>query len=741
MGSTITISDDERVIKLKALLATKKQQPDLIDLNLILSSFHSASSTQSITLSHLLLLSYYPTTTPVASSTSIKLLERVVEERLQGTNDEDLVEGFRTLSCLLKVSPTIGISLMSLKGSGVRERLEEAVEFVAGGTREGKGKRKKDVARIALVELLCSAATHSETRKMVRKTASRWLESLVRISEEGEEGQMIRALAGLTLVKLRLGTEGKDDQNGMPSVEEEDDAKIEEMDWSEDELVELFREMTLDHSSNRPILVIALEALTYLMYSAPSQRKSMLTTPPFMKVLFSILPPTLSTSTSSAEEGLDYSIASLIASLSSYPIVEQSGSSADQLRRLKAFASAKAGQSTSAPMVESTQSVAQRNLVLLAATPSPVPTLVYLARSTSPQIRHLVSSSFLAFAETTKSRGQLIQGGVAKALLNILRRVELPIEQSELPAFQALAKLLITAPPLLVLGPTEKSPFLLEAADALALPLAISEGSELVGLLLVRFECLMAITNIASLEGTISESIARKLVKSSDSVEDKGRSILNLAEELMVNDNVLVSRAATQLMCNLVSTEMGERFYVGHPVDSLSSTIDSINLSSSESTTASGATLPPRLRLLLALLSSGVLDTPTRLAASGALASLTTSPLIHVSSSVAKSLATSTEAMEKVMELISFVHEDDDREVSEGDRHGLRYRGLVILESVLGGCKDLPPQIRAVIQRVLIEGKVKEGLERAISLESDENLKQVGEQALETLIEIIQTPI
>jgi len=107
--------------------------------------------------------------------------------------------------------------------------------------------------------------------------------------------------------------------------------------------------------------------------------------------------------------------------------------------------------------------------------------------------------------------------------------------------------------------------------------------------LLQRFEAIMALTNISSQSAEAAGRVA------------KADGLITKIEFLMLEDHVLIRRAATELTCNLVagSDSVFERYSDGNSAKS-------------------------RLHILVAL--SDVEDLPTRLAASGALASLTSSP-------------------------------------------------------------------------------------------------------------------
>ncbi|GAA5916122.1 uncharacterized protein JCM6883_001739 [Sporobolomyces salmoneus] len=62
----------------------------------------------------------------------------------------------------------------------------------------------------------------------------------------------------------------------------------------------------------------------------------------------------------------------------------------------------------------------------------------------------------------------------------------------------------------------------------------------------------MALTNIASLDPELTDKIARLSLR-----DRPATSLLNVLEELLLSQNVMVRRAASELVCNLVGSEAG----------------------------------------------------------------------------------------------------------------------------------------------------------------------------------------
>lgn len=220
---------------------------------------------------------------------------------------------------------------------------------------------------------------------------------------------------------------------------------------------------------------------------------------------------------------------------------------------------------------------------------------VAVKASDSRATRLAVGKAILSLVEDQESRGKILQGGCAKALVTIIQGLlpptssnkdeQLPpLDRADLDCIQALAKLAITSSPVQVFGPNEGAHY--DAIRPFTILLVHPSST-----LLQRFEAIMALTNLASQSPEVASRIA------------SAPGLMNKVELLMLEDHNLVRRAATELVCNLIagSEDIFEK-YGGK------------QSSSSKS----------KLHVLLAL--CDVDDLATRLAASGAIAMLTASP-------------------------------------------------------------------------------------------------------------------
>jgi hypothetical protein len=209
--------------------------------------------------------------------------------------------------------------------------------------------------------------------------------------------------------------------------------------------------------------------------------------------------------------------------------------------------------------------------------------LVTHSKNGSPASLSLVISIIFALSVTRTLRGQLAQQGAVKLLLTAW----MTLPQTEAPArrlaAQALARILISTNPALVFGGNRSNP--ISAAIRPLVSIVPPDPAAETRDLLPSFEALMALTNLASMDD-----------------EDTRRSIIATAwfqiEEQMLSSNALVSKAAVELVCNLVQAP------------------EAIALYAEETAKARN-----RLHILLALADAE--DAGTRSAAGGALASLT----------------------------------------------------------------------------------------------------------------------
>lgn len=700
--------------KLSVILALPTSNPlSLNHFSLIFTAF--ATSKPSLRTLSLAVLARFLIPSPLSGT--LVALKKSLISLLAGVESEQVIEGLTGLSAILQVTPSLGVTL--LKNEEILCNLEEVVETIGEGHVGANGSRaptlveqqKRDREVLALVELLSLASGQSGVRVMVRKAAQSWVESILgRKRRDGDE--QLRAWAGLTIVKLRLGKESES-ATGIPVAEETSAPK-----WSLEKLVDLFTDLMLsqpmeedDHLTDEhsAILLPCLEALAYLTLLPSAVLKNRLLKAPCLTMLYRIAPfmsknPHISVT--SASGAINYAVATLLSHLTAYPPEEENQSDAE-IRRLRTLATPS---TTPQSKPETKASVNIRNNILVAHTPSVFISLNLLRKSSSRSTRRLCGSIFLALVEQQSLRPKLLQHGVANALTNLIRRKEQPFTLLDLPPIQALAKIMITNNPKLL----SHAVTLLENAEALVIPLGLAEGANL----LLKFECVMALTNIASVSGELAYAVADLKVPCDGYSE--GRSLFTIAEELALIDNTMIRRAATELICNTVTTDAGYAYYspTSPPITS-SSTSSPLE----QPETVSNPSAATRLAFLVELCCS--VDIPTALAASGAVVMLT------------ENTAIALELAHDSAYMYGLCNAGGEEEVSPEDEkknEGLRLRGCEIVRGVSEAIIRTPQgKNRKAALGDFTNCHPREALEEMLSREKVEELKGLAKKALKCL--------
>ncbi|SCZ99265.1 BZ3500_MvSof-1268-A1-R1_Chr7-1g09454 [Microbotryum saponariae] len=676
------VADHQTLIdRLKAILSRPSPAKlSSADLQLVFTSLASpassslSSSARSLSLA-ILARAYPSTPTSQPSKEELKTLTETLTSLLSGTDSNDLVAGLSALSALVQVSPTwTTVSLLSSSESTTLvQHLISAVEHISintSSTGNSKGKEPQSREQAALIELLSIASGQSKLRKLIRDSSNDWLDSLLGSPKKknGSSEKLIKAMAALTVVKLRLGSEPKE-QGGATTTSSAIKEEQEVPKWSLEDLCGVFSELFVEETkpegtislpldpTKEAVLLASLEGLAYLTLVPTVALKDQLVSNngEFLRPFLALLPKLYSKPTgTSSTPALDFSIATLLSHLVKFPEPLDSTSDQAQLNRLKNFASAQAKSPLQASQTETKEQVTSRMDRIISA--SPIPTLRHFCLSSSLQTRRLAGTILHALVTPQAKRGLLLQAGVARLLLFLIRRQPTPIsiEEGDIEPIQALTKLLISTNPSLVFPDPS---LLLEALNIISIPLKPTPSTATLPLLTI-FESLMALTNLTSLAAELANHLASA---------EQGI-LKSLHEEGLISSHPMIQRASTELVCNLVNSPNGVEFY-------------SVGTSS---TLAAQTMLTQRLSILLALCSSE--DGATRLAASGALAILCS----H-SEEIAFVLCLE-QGMNGLERMGELVQEEDE---------GLRHRGLDVLSSILGA-----------VERCQVAEKRKEGVER-----------------------------
>ncbi|WVF65892.1 hypothetical protein IAT40_000629 [Kwoniella sp. CBS 6097] len=532
----------------------------------------------------------------------------------------------------------------------------------------------------ALAEMLASAAGTKAGREMVRSRAMEWLSGAIEHrSADGSARDGVDGLGVLCAVALsKLAREedalqaqaqaqqGQGQQPSGPSLEDmglNDTILCKEMmahiESSSSTTTPASVSISVTTSTveglailslrprNKVVLASSLTFLKRLISLSPTQGPKPSSLPVTPRGSMDITPSSLQ---SEVDIGLCYGLTTILVNLTSPR--EILSAEDQQIAKLRAMAlsanKSKFNQSTEedeGEILDSEEEVKKRTKAVLWAGVGPA--LSGLVRADSKLVKEGLGRLCRNLVDDQVDRLSFVRDGGFKVLSTVVRDLLASTsstsktkpfsgnpqpakslgETDVLPALQALAKLVITTPPHLLFPPPHQTTSLNALTPLYHLLIHPSSIS------IQRFEALMALTNLAS----IDPFIASKIVLASlmplrvehgwrgSGREDTVRLIMKV-EELLLDENALVRRAATQLICNLISSQAGYDYFSGE--QSSTTTADTIKgkglTPTSESTLVLDARVKSRLNILLVL--AGVDDLPTRLAAGGGLAIITESP-------------------------------------------------------------------------------------------------------------------
>lgn len=540
-----------------------------------------------------------------------KLFYKEADAGMHETDPFKLIQFLRCADAFLQVDAQLGAH-MFLR-DGVREFLDKLTEKYPDDVILWR--RKSVNLSLASGVPIC--------RPHVKQHFQSWLQQQARNS-----GDIItRSSSAVALTKLSraVGDAATPEQGlwvtGIPNTgatEEEARVKIAQ----DAELTALMKGLVISNSEEEdPAPTMdAIEGLAYLS-AEPTLKESLSSDPVFLGHLFSLVPttrkhnnliarqiddaPTAKTSTA-----LTYGISVIISNFVCYPPrLTEEESQLDRLRRMARPGAASRDGRLQDQQLESEEVVAARGKRLIKAGVLPVLAAPSLVKAESGPTRVAVASAYLALAEPKENRGAILQSGGAKALAALSRAGSLPFlpngepfplqaynfrSPQDLIAMQALAKLAITTSPQLVFGTSDTD--ITDAIQPFHLLLLHPESSSL-----QRFEAIMALTNLSSVS-----SIAANRVATTE--------VANKLEILMLDDNILVRRAAVELVCNTITTEVMLPRYGDAPV------AHDLRAVEASFTSAPAPAVISRVHVLLGL--SDAADAKTQLAASGALATL-----------------------------------------------------------------------------------------------------------------------
>ncbi|CDZ97937.1 Myosin assembly protein/sexual cycle protein and related proteins [Phaffia rhodozyma] len=716
------------------------------------------------------------TSTDPLVSTATAAFSPSIETALLTAQPRALVDTLSLLAALVQACPFIGTAL--LNRPGLIENLYDLTDlFPSSATcapddlsespshlsSSPPSAISPDSVLLGLTELLSQAANSPLGRKSIfRSTDAPWTTYLETLSSRSSTSNALRASSAAALAKLSRGKEADKPSDATSSTVDTSTSSHSPKDNAVQDarLAALMKSLIVSLPTSDPSLAplkSTLDALETLAFTSlrPAVKDFLSADRAFLQALFRLVPAapkprafnepasithSVGPSLHSSDDKsfiVFYGVASVIVNLVSYrPARSAEETQLDRLRRMT-LSGEKASSSTGRDdkqveedPLESDEAVKIRAERLL--NEGVVETLIVLGKAESVVVRETVGRIWLGLLTNQKDRKRILQQGGAKALISLTSSLTGrsscgPLNGSALNTIQALAKLLITESPLSIFGPT----YLTSSADPIrpiALLLLDSASS-----LLQQFEALMALTNLASVQPDNAYRIGTFETSSTGSV-------LSKMLELMIEDNQLVRRASTELACNLLASEQFFNSFLNSAPTSQPPSVESEpKTKNKESKPNGGSTY--RLRLLMAL--STLSDLPTRSAASGALAMLTSSAdACRILIARPKDEGGASSAIRTILDLFQppcssddSDNDDDEQEteqtrlaerMSRGPDPGLVLRASVILIQILESLPGEPS----------LSDALKEEKAKQIIVEARDDLEGMmsdGKQKMETM--------
>ena len=478
-----------------------------------------------------------------------KVLTEFVTSRVTRQRNEDLVLAFSAAAGVFPVAPSPASTLFLTEG------------FVQALVPLLMKKGNSEKVELAALEMLSAACIDSACREAIRKYCTSWLQHIL---DSGKDERL--GLAAVILAKIQ-------GPSSQPTNSEDHDPANEEN--TAEDLVPRLKSMMLEDplDSNQS----SIEGLAYASVRS-KVKEDLAKDPEFLMRLLK----NLRHSSPGSPTGFGGLV--LIDNLTRY--LPNLSEEQKRLAQLKAYANASKSAPQADPLDEDAAVTERCKAVVNAGI---ISVLVGMSKNLSPNSMNTVIRILLSLSRTSSLRGIIAQQGGVRLLLQgynlILGSSDSDIEARRCAA-HALARVLISVDPSLVF-PSSGSMAITSVIRPILSLLSEDSGSMTQGPrdLLPTFEALLALTNLAS-------------VLSSGAAESIIRQAYPRIEDLLLSNNALIQRAATQLVCNLVNCPLG------------------VALFADESPLADR-----RIHILLAM--ADVEDAATRSAAAGALAVVT----------------------------------------------------------------------------------------------------------------------
>ncbi|KAI1260725.1 ARM repeat-containing protein [Xylariaceae sp. FL1019] len=505
-----------------------------------------------------------------AGDKGIAALRKFFFDRVERGTYDDYIVAFCVAAALFPIAPDTTAEMF----------LSEGFLPTLDSLMRRKWKSRK--VETACLEMLNAASSNSQCRAAITKYCAEWLEEVAHQNPEDiadavhsadpgvqvtsgsiamrRHSEAVQHLAAVILAKLTAVP-------STPQTLQDTDNRVQPAMTSIEDLSKRFTTMLLtDPEAGKQY---SIEGLAYATIQ-PTVKEEVSKNAKLLKNLVKVLDE------APAKSSITYGALSIFMNLVRYQPIQSEEEK--KMNQLKAYANA-AGKLAPPNVLNDNDHVAKRCKNVFEA--GIVPVLVSHSRHGSTASLSIIISVLFSLSVTTSLRGQLAQQGAVNLLIAAWAALPDTEAQTKRTAAQALARILISTNPTLVFGGSRARP-LNSAIRPLASILPIDPAADRNDLL-PTFESLMALTNLASTDDDARVTIIRT---SWDEIEEQ-----------LLSSNNLVTKAATELICNLVQCVEGVALYA-------------------EDTPKAAN----RLHILLALTDAE--DEATRSAAGGALASL-----------------------------------------------------------------------------------------------------------------------
>ncbi|TPX62315.1 hypothetical protein PhCBS80983_g00428 [Powellomyces hirtus] len=497
---------------------------------------------------------------------------------------------------------------------------------------------------MALLELLSSACTAKECRALISGNCMPFLTTMSK-----HTNRHLSSTAAVTLTKLHAA--GID----LPQTTHVDFAAM------ADSFIAVLLAPTDTDSTDMQSQIRAVEGLAYLTMQ-PQIKERITAHPTFLKHLIG--------STSAADRRATYfGIATILSNLTDFrKKLTQEEEQVRKLRRMAKDAPLTAENADEDSVLNNDDRVMIRGIKVVQH--GGVPALLAVASSTkhpdtTPRVRALVARVMCNLAGNKKLHSILVQQGATRALLDLTRPPPSSVaaatahdpdpDASATTAFfaaHAIAKIAITLDPNLA--------FQAQLAADLVRPLlallgpASAAGSAAPLSQLAQFEALMALTNL----GSMADPAVRARIVHAGGIP--------IFENLLFSDHFMIRRAATETLCNMMfQPEVFDTY---------------------------AAAVTPGFRMILALADAD--DFPTRRAASGALAILTTAEaacrrIVQETFDTPAASTTSTATTPRGVQIILSLLAPPENAQQLGEAAELQHRGAECVKNMAAAANDI----------------------------------------------------